>query len=152
MQLIDRMARVPAVELTEPAAVDAAIAESVRYLGSSPALRSLELDPYWPKWSAPWWHMLLLWEMGLSARIPERIVHAMVDRLNALPVKIFPIQPGELPDGMDPYREISCHCALGTMGQVLRACGIDVEREMPWAGASWFVRYQMADGGLSCDN
>ena len=146
------MARVPGVELTEPAPVEAAIAETVRYLDSSAALRSLELDAYWPKWHSPWWHMLLLWEMGLSVRIPERIVRAMVDRLNALPVKIFPIRPGELPDGIDPYRQTSCHCALGTMGQVLRARGIDVEREMPWAGTSWFVRYQMADGGLSCDN
>jgi hypothetical protein len=76
----------------------------------------------------------------------------MVDRMNQLPVKIFPIHPGELPDGTDPYRETSCHCALGTMGQVLRACGIDVEREMPWGGAAWFIRYQMPDGGLSCDN
>jgi len=152
MQLIDRIARVPSVELSEPPAVEAAIAETVRYLDSSAALRSLELDTYWPKWNSPWWHMLLLWELGLAERIPARVVRAMVDGLDALPVKIFPIHPGELPPGMDPYRETSCHCALGTMGQVLRACGIDVERELPWAGTTWFGRYQMADGGLSCDN
>jgi hypothetical protein len=38
------------------------------------------------------------------------------------------------------------------MGQVLGACGIDVERELPWGGTAWFVRYQMRDGGLTCDN
>ena len=34
--------------------------------------------------------------------------------------------------------------------QVLAACGVDVERALPWV-KPWFVRYQMADGGLNCD-
>ena len=33
---------------------------------------------------------------------------------------------------------------------VLAACGIDVARALPWI-KPWFVRYQMADGGLNCD-
>jgi len=151
-EMIDRISRVPTVDLAESPTVEAAIGESVRYLASDAALRSIDADIYWPKWNSPWWHMLLLWELGLVTRIPERVVRALVDGLNALPVRIFPIYPGELPPGIDPHRETTCHCALGTMDQVLGACGIDVEREMAWAGTLWFVRYQMKDGGLTCDN
>ncbi len=126
------------------------IAESVGYLGSDAALRSLEADTYWPKWHSPWWHMLLLHERGEARRIPDRVVTRMVDRLNALPIKIFPIRPEDAP-GADPWRDSSCHCALGSIYQVLAACGVDVDVEVPWA-KPWFVRYQMADGGLNCDS
>jgi hypothetical protein len=47
-------------------------------------------------------------------------------------------------------RDVGCHCALGTMSLVLVACEIDVDRALPWV-EPWFVRYQMGDGGLSCD-
>ena len=36
------------------------------------------------------------------------------------------------------------------MVQVLAACGVDVDRAVPWA-KPWFLRYQMADGGFNCD-
>lgn len=73
----------------EPPHVDGltdAIAESVRYLDSDAAVRSIEADTYWPKWDSPWWHMLLLWELGEAQRIPARVVRAMVDGLEALPL------------------------------------------------------------------
>lgn len=129
--------------------VEAAIADSVGYLGSDAALRSLEADVYWPKWDSPWWHMLLLHERGEAKRIPDRVVAKMVDRLNALPLKIFPIRPEDAL-GADPWRDSTCHCALGCMYQVLTACGVDVDAELPWI-KPWFSRYQMADGGLNCD-
>ena len=106
---------------------------------------------YWPKWDSPWWHMLLLHEAGEAPRIPDRAVAKMIERLDAFPIKIFPIQPGELPPGADPHRDVICHCALGCMACVLAACGRDVARELPWI-EPWFARYQMADGGLSCDD
>ena len=130
--------------------LDEAIAESVRYLDSDAALRSIEADTYWPKWDSPWWHMLLLWELGEARRIPPRTVRAMVDGLNALPLHHFPIHDHEWPAGVDRRRHSSCHCALGSMAQVLHACGVDVDRALPWI-KPWFVRYQMQDGGLSCD-
>ena len=34
---------------------------------------------------------------------------------------------------------------------MLSACGVDVDRALPWI-RPWFVRYQMADGGLNCDS
>jgi len=133
-----------------PARIEDGIADSVRYLESDAALRSLEADTYWPKWHSPWWHMVVLWELGEARRIPPRVQRAMLDGLDTLPIKIFPIEPADTPPGADAHRHSSCHCALGTIYQVLAACGIDVDRELPWA-KPWFLRYQMADGGFNCD-
>ncbi|HEU4404854.1 MAG TPA: hypothetical protein VFS43_06140 [Polyangiaceae bacterium] len=130
------------------AAVERGVADSVAYLGSDEAQRSLENDPYWPKWHSPWWHMLLLHELGEARLIPPRAAAAMAARLDRL-LHIFPIEPGDAP-GADLHRDVACHCALGTMSSVLAACGVDVGRALPWV-EPWFVRYQMADGGLNCD-
>ena len=129
-------------------ALERGVADSVAYLESDAALASLAADVYWPKWHSPWWHMLLLWELGLARQIPARAsaaVLAGIDRLR----HTFPITPDEVA-GVDMQRDIACHCALGTMTQVLVACGHDVDRALPWV-KPWFRRYQMADGGLSCD-
>lgn len=127
------------------------IAASVHYLGSHEAIDRLAADPYWPKWDAPWWHMLLLHEMGHAALIPEIAVGALISAFRDYPLKLFPIRAGELPDDVDPHRGYPCHCQLGNVYQVLSACGADVDRELPWI-RPWFLRYQMADGGLTCDN
>ena len=138
---------VPEVEVRDDLAE--AIADSARFLGSDAALRSLDADPYWPKWEAPWWHMLLLWELGEARRIPERVVARVIDAVDALPVKIFPTRREEMA-GIDLERDCVCHCALGSLHQVLAACGVDAGAALPWS--MWFARYQMADGGLSCDS
>jgi len=130
---------------------DTEIQDSLRYLNSESAAQSLEADPYWPKWDSPWWHMLLLHEMGETKSIPEKIIRAHIAALDKMPLKIFPIQPGEMPLNIDPYRETPCHCQLGNVYQVLAAWGVDVDKELPWI-RPWFLRYQMADGGMSCDN
>lgn len=143
-----KLAAVPDPAPARRAAVERGIADSVAYLASDAALRSLEIDPYWPKWHSPWWHMLLLHELGETRRIPTRAATAMaagIDRLS----HVFPIQPDEIA-GVDLQRDVACHCALGTMYAVLAGCGIDVARALPWVRA-WFVRYQMPDGGLNCD-
>jgi len=36
------------------------------------------------------------------------------------------------------------------MYQVLVACGVDVDQVVPWV-RPWFLRYQLPDGGLNCD-
>jgi hypothetical protein len=150
---IDELERMLRVADPEPPQVDGlaeAIEDSVRYLESDAALRSIDADTYWPKWHSPWWHMLLLWELGEAQRIPLPVVRAMVAGLNALPLHIFPIHEHDWPPGLDRFRHSTCHCALGSMAQVLGACGIDVARELPWV-RPWFARYQMQDGGLNCD-
>jgi hypothetical protein len=131
--------------------IDRAIGHSVEYLASDAAQRSLDADTYWPKWDSPWWHMLLLHELGETRRIPERAVTKMIEGLNALRIKIFPIRPEDFPSGADPHRDCSCHCAVGSIYQVLAACGVDVDSAVPWI-PPWLVSYQMADGGLNCDS
>ncbi|MBK7963368.1 MAG: hypothetical protein IPK04_20555 [Bdellovibrionales bacterium] len=130
---------------------DSEIQSSIDYLHSNRALEAVDSDAYWPKWHSPWWHMLLLHEMGETKRIPKEMIRRYVASLNRLPLKIFPIQPEDMPEGVDPYRESPCHCQLGNVYQVLSAWGVDVDKEAPWI-RPWFLRYQMADGGLNCDN
>ena len=55
------LSSVPEVQPAED--LEAAIADSIHYLGSDAALESIAADTYWPKWSSPWWHMLLLHEL-----------------------------------------------------------------------------------------
>ena len=141
---------IPEVPVARGAAVERGIAASVAYLGSAVARRSLAVDLYWPKWDSPWWHMLLLHELGEARRIPASAVTAMVDGLDRFPLHHFPIHPGDAPPGTDPHRDVLCHCALGSVLQVLAACEVDVAQAVPWA-APWFARYQMADGGFNCD-
>ncbi len=152
MTLRDQLSRIPEPDLAGALdSIEPAIAASVDYLASDAAQRSLDADTYWPKWDSPWWHMVVLHELGLADRIPARVVTKMVHGLGALPIHVFPIHPGELPPGTDPAVEVSCHCALGCMYQLLTACGVEVARALPWVEA-WFPRYQMADGGLNCDS
>ncbi|MEO8553143.1 MAG: hypothetical protein ABI678_24390 [Kofleriaceae bacterium] len=142
------LATIPEAHVPRSAAITDAIGASVAYLASDAALRSIELDPYWPKWDSPWWHMLVLHELGETQRIPRQITEAMTAGLDRM-LHFFPIQADEAP-GADLHRDVACHCALGTMVPLLAACGIDVERALPWV-APWFARYQLADGGLNCD-
>jgi hypothetical protein len=128
---------------------DAEISESVAYLGSPEAMRALEASPYWPKWHSPWWHMLLLYEMGEGRRIPDTTIRQFILSLNASPVKIFPIHAHEMPADANPFT-LPCHCQLGNVHLVLTARGVDVDQELPWI-TPWFAKYQMADGGLNCD-
>jgi hypothetical protein len=127
-----------------------AMKKSLFYLSSAEALQSLERDPYWPKWDSPWWHMSVLHEMDLAKEIPATTVLEMVEVLKSHYLPVFPIKEDEVPQGTDPYRRIACLCAVGNMYQVLFACGVDVDSELPWM-RDWFLRYQLPDGGLNCD-
>ncbi|MCW5869359.1 MAG: hypothetical protein KIS61_19025 [Candidatus Eremiobacteraeota bacterium] len=115
------------------------LAESLEYLDSEAAVRSLRRDAYWPKWDSPWWHMMLLHEMGETRRIPPAAIEALVLEMEKTPST-------EFLDGSDYH----CHCALGCVYQLLAAYGIDVDGRLPWI-RQWFLRYQMSDGGFNCD-
>ncbi|CAN5896293.1 hypothetical protein BH11MYX2_BH11MYX2_11380 [soil metagenome] len=145
-----RLTRVPSIEPDESAETRQLIEDEIAWLASDEASALIARDAYWPKWDSPWWSMVLLWELGEATRIPQRAADAMVAKLGALRLKIFPIHPGELPEGASHQRDVQCHCALGSMDQVLTAAGVDVDRALPWV-APWYPRYQMADGGLNCD-
>lgn len=141
---------IPDVSPPESAEVARAIDDEVAYLESDEASASLGRDTYWPKWRSPWWSLVLLDELGLAARIPTRAVTAMVDGLNALPLKTFPLVEADWPPGANRARDTSCHCALGAIDRVLTRRGVDVAQALPWV-APWYARYQLADGGYNCD-
>lgn len=126
------------------------IEELKTYLESSAALQSIERDPYWPKWNSPWWHMSLLNELGVAEQIPKATISKMVQVLKTHYLPVFPIKAEEVPPNTDPYREIACLCAVGNMYQVLFNAWVDVDKELPWM-REWFLRYQLSDGGLNCD-
>lgn len=149
-ELRDVLAAIPDATVAPNPTIAAGMEHSVRYLASNAAMTSLAGDVYWPKWDSPWWHMLLLWEIGEAKRIPERAVTRMIAGFEDFRLKIFPLSAEELGDA-NPYREVMCHCGLGSMIQVLDACGVDAWSAVPWA-VPWFPRYQMADGGLTCDD
>lgn len=149
-ELPGALSKIPAVQIAASEAVRDGIAHSAAYLDSDAAMASLAEDVYWPKWDSPWWHMLLLWEVGEAARIPERAVARMIAGLDAFRCKTFPVTAAELGDA-NPSRDVMCHCGLGSILSVLHACGVDAWAAVPWA-VPWFPRYQMADGGLSCDD
>ena len=53
MTMIDRVVRAPDPPIPRLEGLADAIADSVRYLASDAALRSIETDTYWPKWHSP---------------------------------------------------------------------------------------------------
>lgn len=126
--------------------------DCINFLSSPSALKSLERDPYWPKWDSPWWHMLLLHELGRTRDIPENAILKMVEVLKQHYLPFFPRgeESAKLPPGTDLYRQVICFCALGNIYQVLFTYGVDVDKELPWM-REWFFRYQLMDGGLNCD-
>lgn len=131
-------------------ALTSGLKRSLSYLASPEALQSIARDPYWPKWDSPWWHMLLLYELGLAEKIPAAAVSKLTEVLKGHYLPVFPVRPEEFPEGTDPYRKIACHCAVGSAYQLLFACGVDVDRELPWM-RPWLLKYQLPDGGLNCD-
>lgn len=131
--------------------IDRWVETSRAYLASQKARDSVAADPYWPKWDSPWWHMATLWELGRSKDIPKEAAEHMLSALSQRYLTFFPNPREPLPAGKDPWRDAQCHCALGTMYQVLRDCGLDVDAEAPWI-RHWFLRYQLPDGGLNCDD
>jgi len=126
------------------------IAVSTAYLASAKARESLARDPYWPKWDSPWWHMTLLFELGRADAVPKEAAEGMLAAIEAKYVRWFPNPREPLPPGKDYHRDGLCHCGLGNILQTLEACGLDVDARAPWM-RPWFLRYQLPDGGLNCD-
>jgi hypothetical protein len=129
---------------------DSGIAASTAYLASARARESLAGDPYWPKWNAPWWHVTLLHELGRTDAVPGDAAEALFDAIQTKYVRFFPNVREPLPPGKDYHRDAPCHCSLGNVYQALVACGVDVDARAPWI-RSWFLRYQLPDGGLNCE-
>ena len=119
-------------------------------LAKETSLKQLATDPYWPKWNTPWWKMLLLCEMGAAQSIPQSTIEALCTSVEKTYLDFFPLVEEELPQGIDPYRNIVCHCALGCLYQMLHLTKTKVDERFPWM-RPWFLKYQLPDGGLNCD-
>ncbi|MBI5202699.1 MAG: hypothetical protein HY925_13995 [Elusimicrobia bacterium] len=127
-----------------------AAGDSVKYLASDEAKRSLARDPYWPKWDSPWWHMALLSELGESKLIPVETAKALAASIRATWKPFFPKSKDGIPPGEDAYRLYGCHCALGTAMQLLSSCGLDPDAELPFA-RRFLLDSVLPDGGLNCE-
>lgn len=147
----ERPRREPALaRVRPPREDDPEVVALLADLASDATERSLRDDPYWPKWSSPWWKLLLLHEVGLGHLAPRAAVDALVRAINEKYLAFFPFTEDQVPPGTDGHRDIMCHCALGCVSTLLRASGRDVEATIPWS-RGWFLRYQLPDGGLNCD-
>ena len=131
-------------------AADSALRETEAYLSSPETAASLARDPYWPKWNTPWWRITVLAELDLAERVPPAAARALLEAARARYIDHFPFREEDVPSGVDPVRGILCHCALGTLDRVLSACGLDVDRELPWV-RGWYRKYALPDGGYNCD-
>lgn len=129
--------------------VDEEIQDSIEYLNSNDAQTSMNLDPYWPKWHSPWWHMTALYELGLAKEIPYKGLELLINGMDSY-LHFFPFTEAEVPADRDPISDVLCLCALATAERVLRAAGVDVDSRLPWL-RNWFTRYQLPDGGYNCD-
>jgi hypothetical protein len=144
-ELLNRSFEIPKLDFSR---FDPAVSKSIEYLSSPAALASIEADPYWPKWDAPWWHMSVLFEMGLADKIPKKTAKQLLDEVAATHLPYF--FKAEAPKNKTAKQDAPCPCAFGNIYQILNATGLDVDAALPWA-RGWFVKYQMGDGGLSCD-
>lgn len=146
-----RPRRARALEVARPfSAADEDVVALVADLASPETARALAVDPYWPKWGSPWWKLLLLHEAGLAHAAPAAAVDALGAAINDKYLTSFPFTLDQVPPGCDPRRDVICHCALGCATTLLRACGRDAEAVVPWS-RGWFLRYQLPDGGVNCD-
>ena len=123
---------------------------SIAYLSKAEAIDSINIDPYWPKWDSPWWHILLLYEIGEIKQVPFAVMDTLVSAINRHYLRFFPLYEDEIPAGKDPYRHIACHCQLGCAYQFLNAYYENPDSLIPWI-RPWFLKYQLPDGGLNCD-
>jgi hypothetical protein len=127
-----------------------ALQKSIDFLNSKEASDSLRRDVYWPKWDSTWWHILLLYELGMIREVPKDLMELFAEVVNDNVLHFFPFTEDEFPKDTDPYRQILCFCAAGSLYQMLYSYGIDVDKKIPWLRA-WFTKYQLPDGGYNCN-
>lgn len=119
-------------------------------LASEACGAALVLDPYWPKWDAPWWRLTLLFEAGRLDLAPPGYAARFLDAVNGHYIPSFPLVESEISPGIDTCRNICCFCALGTALRIGAGAGLDPFSSLPWA-AGWLTRYQLLDGGFNCE-
>ncbi|MCJ8346814.1 hypothetical protein MJH12_14830, partial [bacterium] len=129
---------------------ESSLQQSLDFLSSKESHSQIQEDPYWPKWHGPWWHVLALVEIGQEKLIPQEMISALKRSVEKNTLDFFPLLEKEIPDGIDPYRNIICHCALGSYLKILLLT--EENFCLPQWIKDWFVKYQLQDGGYNCDD
>lgn len=117
---------------------------------SEEAFLMIERDVYWPKWDSPWWYMLLMDETERTKEIPVDVLKELLVCADRQYLKIFPANPGDVPEQVNSCTEVMCFCFLGNLMRLGSILELDVFAYMPWA-EEWVRRYQLPDGGYNCD-
>src|SRR5688572_20814625 len=73
------------------------VRSTVEELASEAAREAMWADPYWPKWDAPRWKMLLLRELGLADSIPRVAVDTLAEVIDKRCLHYFPTRKEEIP-------------------------------------------------------
>lgn len=100
------------------------IQESIDFLASAGAKEMVVREPYWPKWNSPWWHALLLEEMGLASAIPQPFIEHYAEVVDQHYLHFFPFTEEEVPVGVSPIFNIACHCYLGSLYRLFSSVDI----------------------------
>lgn len=127
-----------------------AIDQTIQFLNSPHATQELLEDPYWPKWNSSWWHILSLIEIDKIESVPQASLVNLAKSIEINIIPFFPLVESELTPTIDPYRNIICHCALGSFIKINLLC--DLNYEIPSWIEVWFEKYQITDGGYNCDD
>jgi hypothetical protein len=127
-----------------------AVQKSVDFLNSNEALLALEIDPYWPKWRSPWWHLCFLHECGLLHLVNETFLDAFTFKINKHYLPFFPQSECQIPKNKNPYFDIICHCAMFMAANFLFDAHRNPLVEIPWLG-EWISKNFLTCGGYNCD-
>ncbi len=105
-------------------------------------------EPYWPKWKASVWQLILLAELGLRGSHPQ-VRKGCEHFLNIAGSQNRSWPP---PDSADVSTSWGLWepCVTGNMARTLTVFGYDedpVVKDM----FEWLVRYQLPDGGWNCE-
>ncbi len=148
-QLHRLLGSVPELPISEFIESDEGVAESIQFLESPLAQEWLSQHPYWPKWHGVWWRLLTLSELGFQDRVPRAAVEALArSAQRAYEDGFFEAEISRRVGGLHRHAR-PCPCQLGNLCLILQCYGVDIDQYLPWA-RSWFIRYQMSDGGMSC--
>jgi hypothetical protein len=120
------------------------------HLKADATLTHLKKSPYWPKWQAAWWAVLLLTELGESDGIPAPLLKGLVASVDAQYLHGLPRRPQDIGDDVHPERGVLCPCALGSLWTMLAEAEVEFEKHFGWARPA-LMRVQLPDGGLNCD-
>lgn len=147
----------PFVQTNCAQAIDESLVLLDKFAAGNPT-DSKDVDPYWPKWSTPWWHLCFLLEAGLLHLVRREVIAAFAKNVSDHYLRFFPLLESEVPVGFSPRHRVLCHCALATVLNILVEANFDILAEFPWA-EDWVSRYALGKGqsnaavyhGYNCD-